>query len=191
MHFSKRRRTLIPLIAVEVIGDHVIEKLHGFMKRMNWFLKNRPDLASCISYMCSLERKGKCYKLLAIPCKDRLLKVLKYMFDENEFLSPYGIRSLSKYHEKNPYVFYAGGNEHRVDCTPCESTTTLFGGNSNWRGSIWFPINYLLIEALEKYYEFYGNSLKVEFPTNSGNLMNLKEISIELPSRLERTYFFL
>lgn len=175
---------LIPLLAVEVLDDHAIENLHGFKKRTQWFLSNRPDLAACISYMCSLERKGKCYRLLAIPCEGRLRRVLKYMLDENEFLSPYGIRSLSKYHEKNPYAVNFGGTEHRVEYTPGESLTGLFGGNSNWRGPIWFPINYLIIEALEKYHKFYGSSFKVEFPTNSGKLMNLKQVSRELSKRL-------
>ncbi len=180
---------LLPLIAVEVLEADIINKLPGFSKRMNWFLEHRKDLAQHIAYMePEAGEQAHGHRLLAIPSRDRLERVLKYMLDENEFLSPYGIRSVSKVHEKNPYRFHVNGEEFRVDYAPAESNSGLFGGNSNWRGPIWFPINYLLLEALERYHHFYGDSLKVECPTGSGRLMNLKEVAIELASRLSRIF---
>ncbi len=177
---------LIPLFAVEVLDDAELDKLPGFKKRMQWFLENRKDLARHVTFAesCSLRGIEGTKRLLAIPSTERLERVLKYMLDENEFLSPHGIRSLSKVHEKQPYVFDAGGQEHRVDYTPGESATGLFGGNSNWRGPIWFPVNYLLIEALERYHHFHGAGFKVECPTGSGRLMTLNEVARELSSRL-------
>ena len=121
---------------------------------------------------------------MAIPSRERLERVLHYLLDENEFLSPYGIRSLSRFHRDHPYILRHDGQEYRVDYDPGESTTGLFGGNSNWRGPIWFPLNYLLIEALERYYHFYRNTLLVEFPTGSGRQMNLKQVAEELSGRL-------
>jgi hypothetical protein len=171
---------LIPILAVEVLERDLIDRLPGFRKRLDWFLENRQDLASHIS--CFMPSDGR--RLLAIPSKERLLRVLRYMLDENEFLSPHGIRSVSKIHERQPYTFYVGGEAHTVRYCPGESDTGLFGGNSNWRGPIWFPINYLLVEALERYHHFYGDSLKVECPTGSGRMMNLKEVAREISSRL-------
>ncbi len=178
---------LLPLIAVEVLEDEVIDKLPGFRKRLEWFLNDRKDLAQKITYMAA-EEDGHGHRLLAIPTRERLERVLRYMLDENEFLSPYGIRSVSKIHEKHPYVFYVNDEEHRVDYVPAESNTGLFGGNSNWRGPIWFPINYLLVEALERYHHFYENTLKVECPTGSGRMMNLQEVADELRTRLSRIF---
>ncbi len=176
---------LMPLIAVEVLEEETLQKLPGFQKRMQWFLEHRHDLAGHISYMeTEAGEDVHGHRLLAIPSCDRLVRVLKYMLDENEFLSPYGIRSVSKFHERQPYVFHVNGEEFRVDYVPGESNTGLFGGNSNWRGPIWFPINYLLVEALERYHHFYGDSLKVECPTGSGRRMNLKQIASELSRRL-------
>jgi hypothetical protein len=176
---------LIPLLAVEILEDDVINKLPGFRKRMNWFLEHRKDLSDHIAYMeCGAGEDVHGHRLLAIPTRDRLVRVLKYMLDENEFLSPYGIRSVSKVHEKQPYRFHVNGEEFKVDYVPGESNTGLFGGNSNWRGPIWFPINYLLVEALERYHHFYGDDLKVECPTGSGNLLNLKQVAGELSRRL-------
>ncbi len=180
---------LLPLIAVEVIEDEVVKKLPGFAKRLQWFLDNRKDLAKHISYMDSDGQEDvHGHRLLAIPSRERLERVLRYMLDESEFLSPYGIRSVSKYHEHNPYVFHVNGEEYRVDYVPGESNTSLFGGNSNWRGPIWFPINYLLIEALERYHHFYGNTLKVECPTGSGRVMNLQQVADDLRVRLARLF---
>ncbi|MGO9244827.1 MAG: MGH1-like glycoside hydrolase domain-containing protein [Verrucomicrobiia bacterium] len=180
---------LFPMIAVEILEDEVINKLPGFRKRMEWFLSHRKDLAQQITYMasdCRKELHG--HRLLAIPSRERLERMLRYMLDENEFLSPFGIRSVSKYHERNPYVFHVNGSEYRVDYEPGESNSGLFGGNSNWRGPIWFPGNYLLIEALERYNHFYGDALKVECPTGSGHLMNLQQVADELRARLARIF---
>ena len=179
---------LLPLIAVEVLEDDVIDQLPGFKKRLEWFLRNRPDLADLICYMCTLERGGTCRHLLAIPSEPRLRRILKYLLDEREFLAPYGIRSLSKYHAEHPFVFTVNGREYRVKYVPGESDTGLFGGNSNWRGPVWFPINYLIIEALERYHHFYGETFRVEFPTGSRQLMNLQEVANELRLRLVRLF---
>jgi hypothetical protein len=175
---------LLPLIAVEVLEKEAIESLPGFNKRFTWFMKNRQDLSRHISY----GEYGHKHRLLAIPSRQRLERVLRYLLDENEFLSPCGIRSVSKVHLEKPYVFEFGGEEHRVDYVPGESNTWLFGGNSNWRGPIWFPVNYLLVEALERYHHFYGDHLKVECPTGSGRWMNLKEVAEEIAARLARIF---
>jgi len=171
---------LLPLIAVEVLDEDICRRLPGFSKRMNWFLKNLPELSRHII-------KGGTdhqHRLLAIPSREQLQRVLGYMLDEAEFLSPFGIRSLSRYHEQRPYEFHADGQVHRVDYVPGESNTFLFGGNSNWRGPIWFPTNYLLVEALERYHHFYGDSFQVECPTGSGRMMTLKQVAQEIESRL-------
>jgi hypothetical protein len=174
---------IIPLFAVEFIDEARMEKLPGFAKRTRWFLENRRDLAAHISYM-SVDGNAKGLRLLAIPSRERLERMLMYVFDEKEFLSPYGVRSLSKVYQKGPFVLQAGGQEYRVGYIPGESDSGLFGGNSNWRGPVWFPTNFLLIEALERYHHFYGDSLLVEFPTGSGNKITLKAASEELSRRL-------
>jgi hypothetical protein len=181
---------VIPLFAVEVLESSVIDKLTGFRKRMDWFLRHREDLAQHIAYMEHGPEDGAdgFHYLLAIPSRERLERVLRYVLDENEFLSPYGLRSVSRVHKDRPYSFWAGGMEHRVDYNPGESATGLFGGNSNWRGPIWFPLNFLLVEALERYHHFYGDSLQVECPTGSGRRMNLKAVATELASRLTRIF---
>ncbi len=176
---------LIPLIAVEVIEDRVVQRLPGFMKRMNWFLENRKDLAGISACMAKQEKElGHRYRLISIPSRQRLVRSLQRLLDENEFLSAYGIRSLSKVHEKNPFEFKLRDTLLEVGYVPGESNSNLFGGNSNWRGPIWFPVNYLLIEALERYHHFYGDTLRVEFPTGSGEWMNLGEVAKELTRRL-------
>jgi hypothetical protein len=172
---------LIPLFAVTTIDSETLNALPEFKQRFEWFLKNRPNLTA------NVEKKGE-RQLLSIAYRERLEKVLKIMLDENEFLSPYGIRALSRFHLDNPYVLIVNGNEHRVDYEPAESSSGLFGGNSNWRGPIWFPVNYLLIESLQKFHYFYGDDLKVECPTGSGNMMNLWEVSQELSRRLSRIF---
>jgi hypothetical protein len=178
---------IIPLFAVEFIEEDRLDKLPGFAKRTRWFLENRKDLVAHISYMTQ-DGATPGRRLLAIPSKERLERVLRYVFDENEFLSPYGIRSMSKAHEANPFVLRAGGEEYRVGYVPGDSDSGLFGGNSNWRGPIWFPLNFLLIEALERYHHFYGDSLKVEFPTGSGRRITLKEAAQELSGRLVKIF---
>jgi hypothetical protein len=176
----------IPLIAVEVLDSELIGRLPGFSRRLGWFLRNRRDLAKQISYMET--REGGVKMLLALPSKERLVRVLRYLLDENEFLSPYGLRSVSRYHASHPYVFEVGGEQHRVDYDPGEGTSGLFGGNSNWRGPIWFPINFLVVEALERYHYYYGDSLRVECPTGSGNLLTLQEVAREIARRLARIF---
>ncbi len=179
---------LLPLIAVEVLEQRTIDRLPGFRKRMDWFLKHRPDLARHISYMEPSESKGHTHRLMAVPSRERLERVLRYLLDEKEFLSPYGLRSLSKVHAEHPYEFRSNGDVYRVDYAPGEGTTTLFGGNSNWRGPVWFPLNYLLVEALERYHHFYGEDFKVECPTGSGVFLTLREVAQELSIRLARLF---
>ena len=179
---------LMPLIAVEVLDEDKIKTLPGFYKRFQWFQQYRKDLKQHISHCERGTRTDHRQFLLAIPSQERLRRMLRYLLDENEFLSPFGVRSLSKFHEQHPYVFEAGGMRDQVDYEPGESRTGTFGGNSNWRGPIWFPINYLLIEALERYHHFFGDEFKVECPTGSGKMMNLKEIARELQARLAKLF---
>ena len=175
---------VIPLFAVEVLEQQKIDAAPGFRKRMEWFLSNRGDLARHVSYMEPEAGNAHAHRLLAIPSRHRLERVLGYLLDPNEFLSPYGIRSLSRIHSERPFVLPVDGEERRVDYEPGESTEPLFGGNSNWRGPIWFPTNYLLIEALERYHHFYGDTLRVECPVGSGTRMNLQQVARELSRRL-------
>ena len=175
---------VIPLFAVAVLDQGLINLAPGFRRRMEWFLKNRRDLARQISYMEMGGQNQGDHRLLAIPSRHRLERVLRHVLDPNEFLSPYGIRSLSQIHRDKPFILQVDGEERRVDYEPGESTEPLFGGNSNWRGPVWFPMNYLLIEALERYHYFYGDTLRVECPTGSGKMMNLKEVAGELARRL-------
>ncbi|HVW86491.1 MAG TPA: hypothetical protein VHB50_17515 [Bryobacteraceae bacterium] len=175
---------LVPLLAVEVLEEDAVRRLPGFRKRLMWFLRNRGDLYQQISMMESAGRKDHRHRLLAIPTKERLVRVLSRMLDEREFLSPFGIRSLSAAYREHPYVLRVDGTERTVSYDPGESTTDLFGGNSNWRGPVWFPINYLLIEALERYHHFYGDEFTVECPTGSGNMLNLRQVGREINRRL-------
>jgi hypothetical protein len=179
---------LLPLIAVEVLDGALIDHLPGFKRRMRWFLENRRDLAGQISFAKAAEHEGPQRMLLAIPSRERLVRVLRRMLDESQFLSPFGIRSLSKVHGGAPYRFFHHGAEFRVDYLPGESNTGMFGGNSNWRGPIWMPPNYLLCEALERYHHFYGDELRVECPTGSGRLMDLGAVARELSQRLGRIF---
>lgn len=180
--------SLLPLIAVEVFERECLDRLPGFTKRMRWFVENRKDLAQQISYMESLKDASHDRLLLAIPTRDRLERVLRYALDEQEFLSPYGIRSLSRVHADHPYVFQVQGQEYRVAYVPGESDNDLFGGNSNWRGPVWFPTNYLLIEALERYHHFYGDGFQVEYPTGSGQKKSLRAIASLLAARLASVF---
>jgi hypothetical protein len=184
---------LIPLLACEVIDEVRIRKLPGFRKRMEWFLEHRKDLARYSSYMeTAVEHDGGTqlhgFRLLAMPSRERLVRVLRRVLDESEFLSPYGIRSLSRAHLDDPYVFHFDSQSYEVRYDPAESTTGLFGGNSNWRGPVWFPINHLLIEALERYGHFYGDTLRVECPVGSGTMLTLTEVAAELSARLTRLF---
>ena len=179
---------LICLIACENVEQATIDRLPAFKKRMAWFLENRDDLSRQLSYMRDDEAREHHRRLLAIPSRERLTRVLRYVLDEKEFLSPFGVRSLSRVHADQPFTLNVDGAEYSVRYTPGESDSGLFGGNSNWRGPIWFPINYLLIEALERYHHYYGASLKVECPTGSGNFMDLDEVARELATRLCRIF---
>jgi hypothetical protein len=177
---------LIPLFAVETLEPGLVAKLPGFKRRLEWFIEHRKDLAANVA---SMKARGQAERrLLAIVNRDQLRKVLAYMLDETEFLSPHGIRALSRVHKERPFVMQAGGREYRVDYQPAESLTSLFGGNSNWRGPVWFPVNYLLIESLQKFHHYYGNEFQVECPTGSGNFMTLWEVAEEISCRLNRLF---
>ena len=177
---------IIPLFTVDLLYDDVIERLPGFRKRMDWFLDNN-DLSEHMSCM-RRSPTGEGIRLIAIPSEDRLLRILRYVLDEDEFLSPYGVRSLSKHHARQPFVFEAGTEEMQVSYAPGESETALFGGNSNWRGPIWLPMNYLLIEALRRYHQFYGETLRIECPTGSGVMMTFGEVAKDIESRIIRLF---
>jgi Mannosylglycerate hydrolase MGH1-like glycoside hydrolase domain/Glycosyl hydrolase family 63 C-terminal domain len=177
---------LIPLFAVDTIEPDDVSRLAGFKRRMGWFVAHRPDLCRNIA---SMTRQGlEERRLLSIMQRPQLARVLQRMFDETEFLSPFGIRSLSKYHEQHPFVLAVNGTEHRIDYEPAESHTSLFGGNSNWRGPVWFPVNFLIIESLQKYHHYYGDDFQVECPTGSGQKMNLWNAASELSRRLSRLF---
>ena len=177
---------LIPLFAVLTVEANVLEAFPDFKRRLDWFVNNRPDLTGDIATMRTPGQEGR--KLVGLVRADRLRSILRYMLDEQEFLSPYGIRSLSRIHNDHPYVLRVNENEYSIDYEPAESTTGLFGGNSNWRGPIWFPINYLIIESLQQFHYYYGDDFKVECPTGSGQMMNLWEVATELSRRLARIF---
>ncbi len=172
---------LLPFIACEVLEKEKVDRLPGFSKRMNWFLKNKPVLAN---HMTFRQDGAHGHYLLAIPPRERLERMLRYIVDENEFWSPHGIRSLSKVHGAAPCVLQLDGQELRLSYEPGESQTGLFGGNSSWRGPVWFPVNLLIVEALERYHHFYGDELQVEFPRGSGKQVPLGAVAVELQKRL-------
>ncbi len=176
---------LIPLFAVEVVEDDHMQRFPAFLKRAEWFIANRPELAVA----ASLDLRGKGQRrLMSILDRDRLARVLARMLDETEFLSPYGVRALSRVHAEQPYELDLGGARHRVGYEPGESSSGLFGGNSNWRGPVWFPVNYLIVESLQKYHQFYGDDFRIECPTGSGQYMNLWQIACELSRRMVALY---
>jgi Glycosyl hydrolase family 63 C-terminal domain len=173
---------LTPLFAIATLELDTLEHFEGFKRRMDWFIRNRQDLKDNVACM---ETEGMgARRLLAITYRSKLERILKRLLDENEFLSPHGIRSLSKIHKEHPYMLDLEGHQYSVDYEPAESTTSLFGGNSNWRGPIWFPVNYLLIESLGKFHHYFGDSFTIECPTGSGQYMNLKQVAQELARRL-------
>ena len=173
---------LMPLLAVEVIDDKIMQSLPDFANRLNWLLEKRPDLAALVSRW---HEKGSEEKhLLSLLRGHRVKRLLYRMLDETEFLSDYGIRSVSKYHEQHPYELPVDGHLLTIKYTPAESDVPLFGGNSNWRGPIWMPPNFLLIEALQRFHVYYGDDFKIEYPTHSGKFFTLNEISVELSKRL-------
>src|SRR5256714_7517619 len=173
---------LMPLLAVETVQWQLIEALPGFKSRLEWYLQYRPDLASLVSRW--QEPGMKELRLVALTRGHRMKCLLRRMLDPNEFLSDYGVRSLSKYHQAHPYSITIRGEEKIVSYEPAESQTGIFGGNSNWRGPVWFPINYLLIESLQQFHHYYGDDFKGEFPTRPGNFVHLKEVANELSNRL-------
>ena len=177
---------LIPLFAVETLDPTLIDKLPSFKRRMQWFMENRPELSEHFGTQTTDD--GRVLRFLSLVNRDRLRHVLRYMLDEQEFLSPYGIRALSRYHLEHPYALSVNGLEYRVTYEPAESSTGLFGGNSNWRGPIWFPVNYLLIESLQKFDYYLGDNYKVECPTGSGQRLSLWEVATEISRRLSRTF---
>ncbi len=173
---------LIPLFGVMTLEPDDVDRLPGFKRRMQWFLDHKPLMAQHVDDSMKTEKGPR--RLLSLVNRERLERVLRYVLDESEFLSPYGLRALSKYHQAHPYVLQLDGYEHRVSYDPAESTTGMFGGNSNWRGPVWFPLNFLMIESLQKFHWYYRDSLKVEFPTGSGESVNLWDVSMQLSRRL-------
>ena len=188
-HFLKIRSMvgLIPLFAVETLEPEVIDKLPGFKRRMQWFIDNHPDVPDHIDMSQTSPRGTRL--LLSLVSKKQLGRVLSRMLDESEFLSPYGIRALSRYHKDHPYELHFNGTVNTVNYEPAESATGTFGGNSNWRGPIWFPVNYLLVESLQKYHYYYGEDFKLPCPTGSNNQTNLWDVAAEISRRL--THIFL
>ncbi len=177
---------LIPLFAVETLEPEVVDALPGFKRRMLWFIENRPEFRR---HVCSTSLPdGGVRRMLSIVDQEQLPRVLTYMLDEQEFLSPHGIRALSKFHQDHPYVLRVNGNSHRVDYEPAESRSGLFGGNSNWRGPVWFPVNFLLIESLQKFHHFLGDQFRVNCPTGSGHEKNLWQVAADLSRRLNHLF---
>ncbi|MCL4255435.1 MAG: glucosidase, partial [Anaerolineae bacterium] len=176
---------LMPLIAVETVGQATLDRLTAFSRSIDWLCRHRPHLAGNLARV-DVAGYGSAH-LFAMPTEDRLRRVLHLMLDEREFLSPFGLRSLSKAHE-NPYHLTIAGENFDIQYTPAESQNGLFGGNSNWRGPIWFPMNYLIIESLYKYYRYYGDDFMVECPTGSGVMMTLKQVADDLCQRLSRIF---
>jgi len=183
-HFLKIRSIvgLIPLFAVETLEPEIVDRLPGFKRRMQWFVDNHPDIPEHIE-MTQRSARGV-RRLLSLVNRKQLKRVLAHMLDENEFLSPYGVRALSRFHQDHPYEVQVNGGISRVQYEPAESTTGLFGGNSNWRGPIWFPVNYLLVESLQKFHHYYGEDFKVEFPTHSRREFDLWRVAAEISRRL-------
>jgi glycogen debranching enzyme len=188
-HYLKVRSLvgLIPLFAVETLEPELIARLPGFQRRMQWFLHNMPDFASRVD-SSQVSANGP-RRLLSLVDRKQLVRIISCMLNRDEFLSPHGIRALSKYHAAHPYILAVNGNEYRVDYEPGESQSGLFGGNSNWRGPVWFPMNYLMIESLQKFHHYYGDDFRVECPTGSGQQMSLWDVSAELSRSL--THIFL
>jgi hypothetical protein len=177
---------LIPLYAVDTLEPELLKRLPNFKRRLDWFVANRPGYTHNQACMFSPGLGER--RLMSIVDGEKLRRILRYMLDENEFLSPYGIRAVSRYHKDHPYVLRLGSDEHRLEYEPGESSNGVFGGNSNWRGPVWFPVNFLIIESLQKFHHYFGDEYKVECPTGSGNLLTLWEISQEISRRLAGTF---
>ncbi len=177
---------LVPLFAVETLEPELLARLPGFRRRLDWFIVNRPDLTENVACMRTPGRGER--RLLSIVNADQLRQILRVMLDETEFLSPYGVRAVSRFHRDNPYVLRVDGTVHEVRYEPAESSTALFGGNSNWRGPIWFPMNFLIIESLQKFHHYLGEGFTVECPAGSGKMLTLWEVGAELSRRLARIF---
>ena len=177
---------LIPLFAVETLEPELCAKVPVFTQRLDWFFSYRPELAALVSRW-NEPRKGE-RRLLSLLRGSRMKKLLRRMLDETEFLSDYGIRAVSRHHQEHPYTFEWAGQQFSVGYQPGESTSGLFGGNSNWRGPIWMPVNYLIIESLQKFHHYYGDDFKIECPTGSGRFLTIDGIAKELSTRLQRLF---
>jgi len=173
---------LIPLFAVMTIEPQLLKRLPEFRDRLLWFLDHRPDLACLVSRWHEPGMGER--RLLGILRGHRMKRVLRRMLDEQEFLSPHGVRALSRVYSDHPYSMTIGGESYTVDYEPAESRSSLFGGNSNWRGPVWMPLNYLIIESLRRFHHYYGDDFVIEHPTGSGNLINMKAISSDLSNRV-------
>jgi mannosylglycerate hydrolase MGH1-like protein len=183
-HFLKIRSMvgLIPLFAVETLEPEIVDRLPGFKRRMQWFVDNHPDIPEHIETTQRSARGVR--RLLSLVNRKQLKRVLARMLDEDEFLAPYGVRALSRFHKDHPYEVQVNDHINRVAYEPAESATGLFGGNSNWRGPIWFPVNYLLVESLQKFHHYYGEDFKVECPTHSNSEADLWQVAAEISRRL-------
>jgi hypothetical protein len=177
---------LIPLFAVETLEPDLLARVPNFARRLEWFLAHRPELAALVSHW-EVPGKGQ-RRLLSLLRGHRMKCLLRRMLDESEFLSDYGVRALSRAHAAEPYVFRRDGAEFTVAYRPAESDSGLFGGNSNWRGPVWFPVNYLLIESLQKFHHYYGDDFRIECPTGSGRYLTIEEVAAELARRLARIF---
>src|SRR5262249_17775257 len=187
MHLKIRSLVgLIPLLAVETLEPDALDRHTAFRRRLEWFIEHRSDLTGNVACMELPGHRER--RLPAIVDGEEPRRILRVMLDEREFLSPFGIRSISQIHRERPYTLEVNGQEYRVDYEPGESTTGLFGGNSNWRGPIWFPINFLIIEALQKFHHYFGDEYRVECPTGSGRMLTLAEVATELSQRLTRIF---
>lgn len=188
-HHKMRVRSmveLVPLFAVETLESEVVDRLPGFKQRMQWFIDNRPEFREHVEMV--EKPGGGVRQLLSVVSREQLPGILRYLLDEQEFLSPHGIRAVSRFHLDHPYILSVDGMEHRVEYEPAESSSGLFGGNSNWRGPVWFPVNYLLIESLQKFHRFYGEQVRVPCPSNGGTPMTLGEVTADLSRRLSRIF---
>ena len=177
---------LIPIFAVEVLDEDLLMGAPVFLARMNWLLANRPGLADLVSHW---QEPGKgARRLLSLLRGHRMKRLLFRMLDPAEFFSDHGIRSLSRVYLDKPYVYEADGSQFVVNYQPAESQSDMFGGNSNWRGPVWFPVNFLLVESLQRFYHYYGDDFKVECPTHSGNYVTILEVADEISQRLNRLF---
>ena len=173
---------IIPLFVVATNNSNVAEDFPNYRKRFDWFIKSHPEMLKGIADLDKLGMNGRI--LLAFATKDKLSRILGKVLDESQFLSPYGIRSVSKRLLKDPFILNYAGREYKLFYEPAETTSDIFGGNSNWRGPVWFPLNFLLIESLQKFHYYYGDSLKVECPVGSGKMANLWDVASDLTHRL-------